>query len=191
MPKVKFNLTNTHYAVITEGEEGAITFGDPVRIPGAVSLALNPEGGTEPFYADGVKYYVSTVNNGYTGDLEIALIPDSFRKDVLGETEDTESKVLVENANVEPKRFALLFEFDTDEKSVRHVMYNCLATRPSIESKTNEDKKTPATDKLSLDCAPLPNGLVKAKTQETTTESVYTGWYKKVWEPTAPSPATI
>ena len=48
---------------------------------------------------------------GYEGDLELALIPESFRKDILKETLDSNG-VLIENSNVETANFALLFEFD-------------------------------------------------------------------------------
>ena len=60
-------------------------------------------------------------NTGYEGDLEMAMVPDSFRIDVLKEQKDTKG-VLIENANVETAKFALLFEFDGDQKSVRHVL---------------------------------------------------------------------
>lgn len=100
--KVKFGLKNVHYALLTD-DDGTITYETPVPIPGAVSMSLAPQGETNTFYADNIAYYVSTANNGYQGDLEIAVIPDSFRKDVLGETEDETSKVLIENASAEAK----------------------------------------------------------------------------------------
>ena len=87
--KVKFGLKNCHYAKATlDPDTNAVTFGTPVAIPGAVNLSLDPEGDTEPFYADDMVYYTTVANNGYSGDLEIALIPESFRKDILKETED-------------------------------------------------------------------------------------------------------
>lgn len=43
---------------------------------------------------------------GYEGDLEIAMVPESFRVDVLKESLDA-NKVLVENANVETANFEM------------------------------------------------------------------------------------
>ena len=51
--KVKFNICNVHYALITVSEEGEVTFGTPVAMPGAVSLSLEPNGEPSNFYADG------------------------------------------------------------------------------------------------------------------------------------------
>ena len=114
--KVKFGLKNCHYAKATlDPDTNAVTFDTPVAIPGAVNLSLDPEGDTEPFYADDMVYYTTVANNGYSGDLEIALIPDSFRKDILKETEDSNG-VLIEDSTVEPEHFALLFEFSGDRK---------------------------------------------------------------------------
>lgn len=59
--KVKFNICNVHYAPITVAEEGTVTFGTPVPMPGAVSISMDPTGEPESFYADGIEYYV--INN--------------------------------------------------------------------------------------------------------------------------------
>ena len=133
--KVKFNICNVHYALITVDDDGEVTFGTPVAMPGAVSLSLEPNGEPSNFYADGYAYYTISNNMGYEGDLELAMVPESFRTDVLKESLDT-NQVLVENANVETANFALLFEFDGDIKKIRHVLYNCSAARPNIESTT-------------------------------------------------------
>lgn len=180
--KVKYNLKNTHYAVITTGEDGAVKFGTPVPMPGSVSLSLDANGEPENFYADGGVYYVINNNTGYEGDLELALIPESFRTDILKEELD-EKGVLIENSEVELGTFALLFEFDGDQKHIRHVMYNCSASRPGIEGKTNEDKKEVQTEKLTINAVPLPNGMVKAKTGNTTDATTYADWYKAVYMP--------
>lgn len=182
--KVKFNLSNVHYALLTVAEDGKYSWATPVAIPGAVSISLDPTGEPESFYADGVEYYVINNNQGYEGDLEVAMIPDSFRTDVLSETSDS-ANVLVENSNSQAGHFALLFEFDGDQKKIRHVMYNCSAARPSIASKTNEDSREVQTETLTIKARPLTSGLVKAKTSDTTKAGAYNNWYKKVYEPDA------
>jgi len=177
--KVRFNLKSVHFAPLTLSGSTP-NFGSPVPIPGAVSLKLTPNGEAEKFYADGGVYYVINNNGGYDGDLEIALIPDEFRVYALGEAKD-DNNVLIESSDSELKPFALLFEFDGDQHHIRHVLYNCTASRPSMEGKTNTDKKEVQTETLSLNAAPLPDGRVKAKTGDDTSDAVYNNWYNVVY----------
>jgi len=180
--KVKFNLKNVHYALLTYGENDTPVYATPVAVPGAVSLSLDANGEPENFYADGMVYYVINNNMGYDGDLELALVPESFRTDVLKEELDTK-KVLVEKANVETENFALLFEFDGDVRKIRHVLYNCSAARPNIESQTNEEEIEVRTETLALKATPMANGYVKARTGDDTDEDTYNNWYKAVYLP--------
>jgi len=183
--KVRFGLKNCHYAKATFDEDGNVTYAKPVRLPGAVSLSLDPEGENENFYADDIVYYVLNNNAGYEGDLELALIPDEFLKDILHEEEDANG-VLTENANNEFERFALLFEFTGDKNAIRHVLYCCSASRPSVEGETKEDEKEVQTEELSIIASALANGAVKAKTSSNTSKAVYDAWYDAVYEPTIP-----
>lgn len=145
--KVKFGLSNAYYAVL---DEEAGTYGTPVALPGAVNLSLDQDGETNKFRADNIDYYTSVSNNGYSGDLELALIPDSFLQDVMGEVVDTTSGLQYENAAAKPKAFALLFQFEGDANATRHVMYNCKATRPTVASQTTEETIEPVTETLSI-----------------------------------------
>ncbi len=112
------------------------------------------------------------------------MITESFRTNILKEEADA-NKVLVENANSETGSFALLFEFDGDIRKIRHVLYNCSASRPTIESKTNEEDKEVQTETLTIKARPMASGYVKAKTGDSTTDTVYNNWYKTVYQPTA------
>lgn len=177
--KVKFNIRNVHYAKLTIGEDGSITYSTPVAMPGAVSLSLDPNGEPSVFYADGYAYYTISNNQGYEGDLELAMVPESFRTDILKETMDDNS-VLIEDATVETEKFALLFEFDGDVKKIRHVLYSCVASRPTIESSTKEDEIEVKTETLTITASPLSGGYVKARTSDATLETAYNSWYEKV-----------
>ena len=182
--KVTFNICNCHYALQKTQENGEIGFENPVAMPGAVSIALDPNGEPESFYADGIEYYIIANNMGYDGDLELAMIPESFRKDALREELDDKG-VLIENASAELAAFALLFEFDGDQRHIRHVLYNCSASRPGIEGKTNEESREVQTETLTIKATPLADGMVKAKTGDSTDETVYNDWYKAVYMPAA------
>lgn len=183
--KVKFGLKNVHYSTITTDEDGELVFATPKRIPGAVSLTLEVQGDEVEFEADDVIYYASYSSTGYKGTLEVANIPDDFRKDVLGDVEDETAHVLMEYASAEAKPFALLYEVNGDQKATRRVLYYCTVSRPGENASTTGKTKTPQTDSMSLTAAPLADGLTRARTQENTTDAVFNGWYNAVWRPTA------
>lgn len=181
--KVKYNLKNVHAAKLTKGNDGTFTYATPRAIPGAVSISLEAEGESSPFYADGIVYFRSTSNNGYSGDLEIALIHEWFRTEILQEAKDANG-VLVERSDItQSVYFALLFEFDGDVNAIRHVLYNCAASRPSIESETKEETIEPGTETLSLTADPREDGLVKSRTGDDTSAETYAGWYSAVYVP--------
>ena len=178
MNKVKFGLKNAHYAVVSNNN-GVITYGTPVRIPGAVNLVLNPKGDKTEFYADDMAYFVTTANQGYEGTLEVALIPDSFKIDVLGETVDSNG-ALIENANAIPENIALMYEFTGDKKATRHINYNVSVARPSIESATKGASIEPVTDTIDITASPaVDSGDIKGKMLQDQTG--YAGFYTAVY----------
>lgn len=190
MNKVKFGLKNVHYAVVTEADDGVISFGTPVAIKGAVNLSLSASGDTNDFYADDVKYWSGTSNNGYEGDLEIAYIPDSFKTAVLGFVQTAEGGIL-ETGDEKAKKFALLYEINGDTERRRFVDYYCTATRPSAEASTTEDSITPQTDTLSLTTAPMSykassgdTARMLSRYYEAETGSKYSTWFSAVPVPT-------
>ena len=185
--KIKYGIKNVYYAVATLAANNSATFGTPVALPGAVSLTLDPEGDNNIFYADNIAYYTSYANNGYSGSLELALIPDAFRKDVLGEIEDNKD-VLVEEQGAPSVHFALMFQFEGDEKATRHVMYNCVASRPTTNGSTKESSIEPQTETINLTATSIYNSaldkdIVKARTSDSTDTTSYTGWFTQVYVP--------
>ena len=185
--KIKYGIKNVWYAVATIAANGSATYSTPVALPGAVSLSLDPQGDTSPFYADNIVYYTSIANNGYEGDLELAKIPDDFLKDVLGYGVDGNG-ALYEDANAAVVHFALMFQFEGDAHAKRHVLYNCTAARPSISGSTKEESIEPQTETLSITATTVYNAsydkdVVKASV--TPTESTqYNAWTSAVYQVT-------
>lgn len=175
--KVKYGVQKVHYALQTTSG-----YSTPVAMPGAVSLALAPNGELTPFYADDIRYFVTMANNGYDIDLEVAYVPETFLKDVLGMSE--QNNVLYETASVQPKPFALLFEEEGDATGTKFVMYNCVANRPNRSLSTKEDAINPQTQTLTIAASPLASGETMAMTEAGTSTTVLNGWYTSVWQHT-------
>lgn len=165
--KVKYGLSNCYYAVATEGTGGTLTYATPVSWPGAVNLSMSANGENTTFRADNSDYWVSVANNGYEGTLETALIPDSFRTDVLGEVANTSTGYVIESNEAQPKEFALLFQFEGDAKATRHLFYRCTASRPDVASETTDVTITPVTETINIRAlARISDGYVKARCEE-------------------------
>lgn len=189
MAKIKYGFKNVYYAPITawDAETGAPTYGTPVKWPGGVSLNMDPQGDNTPFYADNIIYYMGAANNGYQGDLEMALAVDSFKKDILGFVSDS-NEVMIEDVNAETKHFALLFQFEHDEKASRHVLYNCTATRPSVAGTTKGESIEPETETCTITAtsiynATLDKDIVKATANGGSDATAYSSWFNAVYLP--------
>lgn len=128
-------------------------------------------------------YYVCQSNNGYSGDLEVAMFPESMLTDIWGMTK-SKNGLIVENANAAASNFALLFEVDGDITGRKYVLYNCSGTRPGITGNTKNDSTEPDTQSSSLTVSPLKDGTIKAHTADDATEAVRKAWYTKVTMPT-------
>lgn len=187
--KIKYGLKNVYYAVATIAANNTATYDTPVAIPGAVNLSLEPQGDNVNFYADNIVYWVGNGNNGYQGDLEIARIPDSFKEDVLGMVVDAKD-VLVEDMNAPIVHFALLFQFEGDEKATKHVMYNCTCSRASESGSTKNETIEPQTETLTITATSIYNAsldadIVKAEANASSDSTTYSGWTSAVYLPTA------
>ena len=178
--KVKFGIKNVHVFPINAMTAGVPTYGDPIAVPGAVSFSLSAQGDINKFYADNIVYYQSSANNGYEGDLTLALIPEDFYQKIFGQTPDANG-VMTENASVEAKAFAMTFEEDGDQTGTKFVLYNCTATRPTKELNTIEDSKTPVTQSLTVSAVPLQSGDVMGMTTAATPTATLNIWHEAVY----------
>lgn len=184
--KLKYGLKNVHYAKATIAQDGTATYDTPKAWPGAVNLSMDAQGSSTVFRADNMDYWTGESNNGYSGDFESALIPDSFREDILGEIKI--GGKYVENAEAKTQPFALLFQFEGDVSNTRHVLYKCTCSRPSVSGKTTEEEFEPETETITITAGTIKNtALNKAITKVRCAEDDdnYATWFDAVWQPTS------
>lgn len=179
--KVRFGLSNVHVVPIVNGE-----YSTPIKVPGAVNLTTSPEGETTKMYADNIAYFSAVTNAGYTGDLEMALIPDEV-KVAIGLGVIDKNGAFVEDADIIAKPFGLLYEVMGDARNRRNVFYNVTAARPEEENKTKEDSTEVTTEKLSITMIPRAidgRNITKLSIEPTeANKTAYDGFYTNVLEP--------
>lgn len=181
--KVKFGLSNVYVAKMNVSDLGVISYDTPIAIPGAVNLSLEPQGDVNDFYADNVIYFSSSTNQGYEGDLEIAMIPDAIRTAIMGETVDSNGAYL-ETADDKFENFAFGFQIEGDQKGRKYWYYNCSLTRPNTTGATIESSKEPQTDTLTIKAmARLSDKKVRVYMEETEeNKSAYDAFFTTVYE---------
>ncbi len=185
--KVIFGLEQVHIA-FKDTTKTSADWKTPVAIPGAVRFAPTAQGQESTFYADNGPYFVATSNNGYTAELEMALVPDTILAEMLGWEIDSNG-MLVEFTDGIPKEFALMGQVQGDVKNRRFVYYNCKASRPAKELTTKGENTEPKTDVLTLTILPIEhNGkrIVKGTMElNETNATAYNGFFAAVTLPGA------
>ena len=147
--KVEFGLSEIHVGTFTVDAQGDVTLGEPYKLPGAVSLSLDPEGDENAFYADDVKYWSNYQDNGLSGSLEMARFPDEFKVRFMGH------KVLADGGiasikGVEKPPVYIAFQGKGDAQKRRTILYNVTLGGIKTEAGTVEDKTEPKTQSMDI-----------------------------------------
>jgi phi13 family phage major tail protein len=159
----------------------------PIAVPGAVRFTPTTVGDTTPFYADDSAYYVVDTNNGYTAELELALLPDDLKIRMLGWKRDTNG-MIVEVSDGVGESFALMGQVSGDQKNRRFVYYKCSATRPAKELTTKGETTEVNTDVVNLTISPIEIDnlmIVKGDMElSDTNATAFNGFFNAVYVPT-------
>lgn len=181
--KVHYDVKNVHLWPLAQADDGTFSFGEVHKEPSIMSLDLSAEGDQIKTRANGVDYYVTYSNNGYSGDMNFVMLSDAFKEKYLKESLHATDKVLTEHANAEPQAFAMAFEFVGDAKNRRHILYNGIASRPNIQGDNKDNQREPDTETLSTTFSPLDNGWVKSSTTDETPDEVFNNWFTTPYLP--------
>ena len=184
--KVTFGFRNVHIAFMDADGTTQPAWEVPVPVPGAVRFTPTIVGDTTTFYADDSAYYVVDTNNGYTAELELALLPDELKIRMLGWVRDTNGMV-VEVSDGIGEEFALMGQVAGDQRNRRFVYYKCSATRPAKELTTKGETTEVNTDVVNLTISPIEvddRMVVKGDLElSDTNAAAYNGFFNAVLLP--------
>lgn len=187
--KVTFGFRNVHIAFVDSDATTQPAWEAPIPLPGAVRFTPEIVGETTTFYADDTAYYVVDTNNGYTAELEIALLPDDLKVRMLGWKRDTNGMV-VEVSDGVGEQFALMGQVAGDKRNRRFIYYKCSATRPAKELTTKGESTEVSTDVVNLTISPIEIDdlmIVKGDMElSDTNATAFNSFFTAVYKPTFP-----
>ena len=154
--KVKFGLCDVHIFPIKDEE--TMTYDEGFALPGAVKLSVKPEGKASSFFADNYKYWSVSSNQGYSGDVEIALLTNEFKTKILGDIYNEQTGMLTELADAIAKPFGMTFRVDGDQTNSIISFYKCTVERPGSEYETKGEEISPKTDTFAITVLPCKIG---------------------------------
>lgn len=189
--KYHYDVKNCHYCLGTRNEDGTVTFGEAVKkLRGLTSMEMGAEGEISKIRADGIDYIIITSNSGYSGKLNFIKVDDEFKIDCLGEVVDEITGIQYEDADAEPKPFALMGEFKGDAEGIRWIYYNCVASRIKQAGENKDKQKEPDSEELEVTASPLPimigdeeKNIVRGGLTKSMNAATYDAWFTKVCLP--------
>lgn len=189
--KYHYDVKNCHYCPGDWNDDGTITFEEAVKaLPGLQSIEMSPEGDITKVRADGIDYIVVASNSGYSGTLKFVKVDDDFKVDCMNEMADETTGIQYEDADANPRPFALMGEFKGDMEGIRWIYYNCVASRIKQSGDNKDNQKEPDTEELSITASPIPveidgedKNIVRGGITKSMNETTYAEWFKQVCIP--------
>lgn len=136
--KIRFGVSNARYALKT-----AQGYGEWKRLPGAVTINIEPQESQSDFYADNMVYFTQ---NGAASDqvtIELADLTNQAKIDLLGYEQVNGGLALP--VNYMPKEFVLGFQVEGNETTLRVNIFGGKLNRPSESHGTKTETTEPQT----------------------------------------------
>lgn len=154
--KIEYGLSNAHVAKYKE-ENGTITIGTPVSVPGVKALQIQVSENETKVYADNIVYFALRSIDGRTATLTNCLFSDEFKLNFLNFKKDNKGGIVrVDNMLSSP--ICLIFEGEGDKHKRRHMLINCVPGSLEKSFKTKEQNIEVDTEDLALSVLGLKVG---------------------------------
>ena len=165
--KVEFGMSNVHVGTYDyDSASDTVTLGTALKVPGAVSLTLDADAEEYKFFADDVVYYSDYTDNGESGELTMAMFPDTFKLQFLPYVQLDDGGI-AKIKGQQAKNVYLAFEGKGDKNKRRHILYNISLGAIQREYKTVEGTKDVEVETLGVTLTgDMKTGIVKVSYSE-------------------------
>lgn len=138
-----------YYAILNEDSNGAVTYGEKVRVPYVQSVSVDTEQSIEKSYGDNRVAEMAVSTGVTTVELQFNAIPLEDRLALLGLSEDGDGLV-VQRSQVTPPYVAIVMEKTKADGSAELVgLTKGLFMLPNTEAQTKEDSLEFGSDTIS------------------------------------------
>lgn len=178
--KVQFGLDQVHYAKVTETVDptGKVSYswGEWKDFPGAVNMTVDNVANRAPEYADNVLYHSAVSEPEVDLTFECELVPDDFKKDVLGYLTATDGSLIRQVNNIKSK-IAIAYRVKGDSKHRIKYYFVCDVADNDQSASTMTDSVAVQHSTLTLTAYPVEDGAGHVITTGTIDEGA-TGYAK-------------
>lgn len=135
----QIGLSHLHYAVLkSDTAGGTASYDEPVRIPGAIEVNINPNPSTETLFADDGPMETATTLGEIEVEINVADLPFEAQAVLLGHT--LENGVLIRKSADSPPFVALGFRALKSNGKYRYVwLTKGKFSIPELSNRTKED----------------------------------------------------
>ncbi len=145
----KINVKNVHLAEVVEDPEGALTFGTPEQVAGAMEMSRTPQLSKGQLYGDGKVVHQTSRKIAYQINANLNKLPTKWRRYMEGVT--VTSGVESGTSNDEPQPFAIGWEVEKtgEQKELIWFLY-CIAEPVQQTDKQSEENINYSTDTATI-----------------------------------------
>ena len=100
---VPIGVKDLHFAkLLTDPTSGKATYETPTRIPGAITVNVNPNASNETLFADDGPYETATTIGQIGLEINVADLPLEIQAEIFGHTLDAEGVLIRKGSDVPP-----------------------------------------------------------------------------------------
>lgn len=140
---VPIGLRELHYAKLTSDAAGGVVYGVPVKIAGAISANINPNGSVDTLFGDDAPLDSAATLGKIEVELSAASLSADVIADLLGHSVDEATGIISSNAEDKPPWVALGFKSLKSNGKYKYVwLLKGKFSEPEANHETKKDSVT-------------------------------------------------